>query len=73
MPNYFVLIKPWSVSVKEAEFFIAQGGLTQPWGKHWRPVEADSLEQAREQGKALRATKETTAYSEPDPTPPQAR
>jgi len=25
--------------VKEAEFFKSQGGLTQPWGQRWEPIE----------------------------------
>lgn len=33
--------------VKEAGFFTSQGGLTQPWGKHWRPVVARSIDDAR--------------------------
>jgi len=36
-----------AVSVKEAEFFIEQGGLTALWGSRWRPVIATSLEHAR--------------------------
>lgn len=34
--------------VKEAEYFIDQGGLIEPWGKAWRPIYgASSLEEAR--------------------------
>jgi len=33
--------------VKEYNFWLAQGGLTQPWGRHWRKVRAANLEAAR--------------------------
>lgn len=29
---------PGSPMIKEAEFFKSQGGLTEPWGKHWEPI-----------------------------------
>jgi hypothetical protein len=34
--------------VKEAEYFIDQGGLIDPWGKAWKPVTAVSVEEARQ-------------------------
>lgn len=39
-----------AVFVKEASFFAQQGGLTEDWGKHWTPVVATSIEQARSIG-----------------------
>lgn len=51
--EYYILVEPWAVYVKEAEFFKSQGGLTQLWGKNWKLVEADSVEDARNIGKRL--------------------
>lgn len=39
--------------VKEADFFKQQGGLTEPWGKHWKPVVATSIGDARRQAADL--------------------
>lgn len=33
--------------VKEADYFIEQGGLTEPWGDTWIPVVADGINHAR--------------------------
>jgi hypothetical protein len=54
MMEYYVLIKPWAVYVKEAEFFVAQGGLTESWGKGWQKIEAESIADARLKGEVLR-------------------
>lgn len=35
--------------VKEAGFFESQGGLTDSWGKAWKPVRAASIGDARRQ------------------------
>lgn len=35
------------VFIKERDFFVAQGGLTQSWGKHWKSVEGTSIGDAR--------------------------
>lgn len=35
--------------VKEATFFREQGGHKEPWGKHWVPVIATSIGDARRQ------------------------
>jgi len=40
------LVKDPDVAVKEESFFIAQGGLTQDWGKHWIRVSSDALRKA---------------------------
>jgi hypothetical protein len=37
-----------AIFVKEGEFFAQQGGLVQPWGKNWKKIEAESLDDARE-------------------------
>lgn len=42
-----------SVGVKEYEFFKSQGGLREEWGKHWAPVIATGIEDAREKGCSL--------------------
>lgn len=39
---------PKSYFVKEAAFFVEQGGLRDSWGARWQPVNAQSIEQARE-------------------------
>jgi hypothetical protein len=39
--------------VKERQFFLDQGGGTQPWGKAWKKVRARSIEEARELGAKL--------------------
>lgn len=48
MPRYMVLV-PASGSpfVKEREFFEEQGGFRNDWGKNWRPLDAESIEDAR--------------------------
>jgi hypothetical protein len=45
------------VFVKTAKFFVSQGGLKQPWGKHWKKINAKSIEQAREIGQRVLPTK----------------
>jgi NTP pyrophosphatase (non-canonical NTP hydrolase) len=39
-----------AVFVKEREFFVSQGGDREPWGRSWREVEAESIEDARRKG-----------------------
>jgi NTP pyrophosphatase (non-canonical NTP hydrolase) len=39
-----------SVFVKDRDFFLAQGGDSDGWGKNWFPVWASSIEDAREKG-----------------------
>lgn len=39
--------------VKEAAFFASQGGLTDEWGKHWKPVVARSTGSARRKAAKL--------------------
>jgi hypothetical protein len=51
MTKFMVLIQPWAIYVKERSFFVAQGGSRERWGKHWRPVQARSIEAARSKGK----------------------
>jgi hypothetical protein len=53
MKKYMVLIQPWGVYVKDYDFFVEQGGLKDPWGKHWRLVRASSIEAARNKGKRM--------------------
>lgn len=53
--DYYVLVHPWAVYVKEGEFFKSQGGLTAKWGQAWRCVRATSIEDARQKGEELRA------------------
>lgn len=47
MNQYYVVFNGGAWIVKEAKFFVSQGGLTQEWGKAWKPIYADSLEHAR--------------------------
>lgn len=42
-----------AIFVKAGLFFQQQGGLTEEWGKAWRSVEANSIEDAREKGYKL--------------------
>jgi hypothetical protein len=46
--DYYVL-QSWAGAnfVKEADFFVSQGGLRDSWGQHWLKVEADSINDAR--------------------------
>jgi hypothetical protein len=39
-----------SVFVKVLEFFRSQGGFRDDWGKHWVPLVATGIEDAREKG-----------------------
>ena len=52
--THYVLIKPWSVYVKTANYFIEQGGLKNNWGKNWIGVEANSIAHARELGQKIK-------------------
>lgn len=45
--SYYIHHNGHSVFVKEAAFFIQQGGLTEEWGKAWRQVWARDIEHAR--------------------------
>lgn len=47
MNKYYAHYNGHSWFIKEAAFFEEQGGLTKPWGRNWKPIWADSLEQAR--------------------------
>jgi hypothetical protein len=42
-----------AVFVKETEFFVSQGGLVQEWGRRWRPIVAESFEDARAKGERI--------------------
>ena len=53
--RFYILIKPWAVYVKEGDFFVEQGGLTEPWGSEWRIVMARDVDHAREIGKSRQA------------------
>lgn len=54
MATYYVLISESNVGTKNGQFFEAQGGLIEPWGKNWEKIKADSLYDARNQGIAMR-------------------
>ena len=46
--KYMILIPNGEYQfVKEYDFFVSQGGLKEPWGRNWIPMEADSIEGAR--------------------------
>lgn len=48
LQSFYVHWNGAAMFVKEAEFFIQQGGLTEPWGKRWRgPIVARDVEDAR--------------------------
>jgi hypothetical protein len=47
-PNYFILVNAGGVYVKEADFFVKQGGKIMPWGRFWEPIHADDLDSARQ-------------------------
>lgn len=49
-PTHYILRRlHLSTMVKEADYFISQGGLDpdQSWGRNWVPVRANSIEDAR--------------------------
>lgn len=46
-PTHYIWYNGAAGFVKEADYFKETGGLTQPWGLHWRPVVAESIEDAR--------------------------
>lgn len=53
-PTYYVLCNNGNaLFVKEAGFFASQGGLTEAWGRHWTPVEATSIGDARRQASKM--------------------
>jgi hypothetical protein len=47
--HYVVCADGGALFVKTAEFFRSQGGLSEPWGRHWTPVNATSIGDARRQ------------------------
>ena len=47
--HYVINTTGQTLFVKVAEFFKEQGGLTQDWGKNWKPVVATSVGDARRQ------------------------
>lgn len=47
MKKFYVNNNGHSWFVKEAQFFEDQGGLTEPWGQNWKPIWANSIEDAR--------------------------
>lgn len=54
IPTHYVLPRGPNSMVKEAEFFCEQGGLIAEWGKAWKPVRAESIEDAREQAEKMK-------------------
>lgn len=51
--DHYIIRNPGqAVFVKEGEFFVSQGGLTNEWGKTWKKIKARSIEHAREIGEA---------------------
>lgn len=51
--THYVVFNGASHFVKDADFFISQGGLIEDWGRRWRPVVAKSLEDARQISETL--------------------
>lgn len=51
MNKYFVHWNGGAWFVKEAAFFVEQGGESEAWGKHWKALYADSIEHARDRAK----------------------
>lgn len=45
--EYYVHYNGHSWFVKEARFFVDQGGLVEEWGKKWKLILASSIENAR--------------------------
>lgn len=56
--GYYVLVEPWAIYVKTEEFFLEQHGDTEPWGKEWSRVEADSVDDARALGGRVKTVRE---------------
>lgn len=52
MARFYALVEEAATYVKEAAFFAQQGGLTEEWGRDWKPVEAADAEEARYQATA---------------------
>ncbi len=51
--THYVLPRGKHTLCKTAEFFQAQGGLVQDWGRRWVAVTADSILEARRVGATL--------------------
>jgi len=48
MAKFAILVGPsGSTFVKEYDFFVSQGGLTEKWGRNWKIIEADGMNHAR--------------------------
>lgn len=56
----YLNINPWAIYVKEAQYFIDQGGLDSEWGETWvGPFPANSFNHARKLGEAMRLLQST--------------
>lgn len=48
MITHYALIKTDTILIKEADFFISQGGTKESWGQNWKPVhDCDTVGDAR--------------------------
>lgn len=46
--KFAIHVSPYGATfVKEYDFFVSQGGLTQKWGQSWKIIEAKNLDDAR--------------------------
>lgn len=71
-PTHYILSNGAAIFVKTAEFFAAQGGLTEDWGRAWRPVVAGNIEDARALGdlmfpETLTGARPLSATAQPQP------
>ena len=53
-PTHYVLPQGPNCYVKEANFYMDQGGHIKPWGTNWIPVIASDIEDARRIAKEIR-------------------
>lgn len=48
MKKFAILVNcAGSTFVKDYDYFVSQGGLTEKWGKFWKIIEAEDLDDAR--------------------------
>lgn len=62
MTTHYVHYNGATVFVKEAAFFVSQGGLQKEWGRAWHPVTATSIGDARRKGAEMFGVKLSHIY-----------
>ena len=60
--HYLLINKAGIYYTKDADYFREQGGLISEWGKHWEPIVAESMYDARHKGIVIRRKRYPNSY-----------